>query len=235
MSSEPIRSGEKILNVSHAHRCIFIHIPKAAGTSIKKVFGMDDSGGHPGWHWYAEKYPDVWNSYTSFAVVRNPWDRFVSSYRHAQMKNSYWHDEEQGLHSDYDVLANKTLDDCLHMLCNERERLRHPAWRAQTTWLVDLQGPERKIMVDHILRYEQLDADFARLCEIAGHAAANAAHDQPLQALARLSAIFQRPDPAARRAGLRRRRGDLRLQLLVPARPARSIGPSSGLLAAAVS
>ncbi len=159
---------QKILNVSHAHRCIFIHVPKAAGTSIKKVFGMDDSGGHPGWHWYAEKYPDVWSSYTSFAVVRNPWDRFVSSFRHAQMKNSYWHDEEQGLHSDYDVLANKTLDDCLHMLCNERERLRHPAWRAQTTWLVDLKGPERKIMVDHILRYEQLDADFARLCEMLG-------------------------------------------------------------------
>lgn len=90
--------------ISHKHKCIFIHIPKTAGTSINTFF-------HPGVRFHYEKADyerlfgwcpkrrihmqhatskqlieteliteEQWNTYFKFAFVRNPWDRAYSDY-----------------------------------------------------------------------------------------------------------------------------------------------------------
>ncbi|TGG95239.1 hypothetical protein E4656_02120 [Natronospirillum operosum] len=69
--------------LSHRHRCIFIHIRKSAGTSIKHLFAdaskdFDDGVLDP--HWPPTQPPV--SDYYRFTVVRNPWDRFVSGWKY---------------------------------------------------------------------------------------------------------------------------------------------------------
>ena len=88
----------------HKYKCIYIHIPKAAGKSIQHVFakqlglgskkgsdllvGMNanpDSGPPDLSHLKASEYVQLgylsqekFDSYFKFSFVRNPWDRIVS-------------------------------------------------------------------------------------------------------------------------------------------------------------
>ena len=105
--------------ISHAHRCIFIHIPKCAGTSVKYFLFPNEKI-----HWKEANYevlhgwcpkrkffmqhataqqlletelvtPEQWESYTKFTFVRNPWDRAVSDYfwlmKDQKIKDSFSH------------------------------------------------------------------------------------------------------------------------------------------------
>lgn len=96
--------------ISHRHRCIFIHIPKTGGMSVEKAF-MNSlrlkfcNGECPPllltYNRNAEIGPvslahlspveyvkhsyltqDLFNDYFKFAIVRNPYDRIVSIYKH---------------------------------------------------------------------------------------------------------------------------------------------------------
>ena len=83
--------------ISHKYKFIFIHIPKTAGMSIDKKFtntrGICYKTDYEGlWHYTTEeiieKFGDgVWDEYTSFTVVRNPWDRMVSEYSWQRQQN----------------------------------------------------------------------------------------------------------------------------------------------------
>ena len=103
--------------ISHKHKCIFIHIPKCAGSSIRDFY-FDT----PNLDWTTPNYDllygwcpkrkihlqhatskqlieteliseDVWNNYYKFTFLRNPWDRAYSSYlwvmRDRKIKDSF--------------------------------------------------------------------------------------------------------------------------------------------------
>ena len=60
-------------------RCIFIHIPKTAGTSVSEtLFGR--ASRHVPYFEYERANPWKFRRYFKFAFVRNPWDRLVSTY-----------------------------------------------------------------------------------------------------------------------------------------------------------
>lgn len=61
------------------HSCIFIHVPKAAGTSIALTL-FNSPSRHVPWTEYYRANPGKFRRYFKFSFVRNPWDRLVSTY-----------------------------------------------------------------------------------------------------------------------------------------------------------
>jgi hypothetical protein len=154
---------QDIINVSHKYGCIFIHIPKVAGTSIKKVLCLPGFG-HPPWQYFYQAHPQYWQKYRSFTVVRNPWDRLVSAYHYAKMRKSFWHNEARGLHPDYQTLRDRSFEDCVSMLKNDRGLLKHESWFEQSLWVMGTGPLEGELMVSTVMRFENLAEDFAGLC-----------------------------------------------------------------------
>ncbi len=67
--------------ISHSLKCIFVHIPKCAGSSINQQLKLESLGfsGHaPASHHSEHK------DYFSFTFVRNPYDRVASAYKYFQ-------------------------------------------------------------------------------------------------------------------------------------------------------
>ena len=66
------------------HKAIFIHIPKNAGTSIETLFTNKSFRiqpyKHANIHEIKKKFPEIYNSYRKFTIIRNPYDKMVSWY-----------------------------------------------------------------------------------------------------------------------------------------------------------
>lgn len=67
--------------ISHKYKCIFIHIPKTAGTSIEFLLDNSISGTtHEPICYYKDS--QYLQTYYKFTFVRNPWSRFYSLYNY---------------------------------------------------------------------------------------------------------------------------------------------------------
>jgi len=69
---------------NHKSKCIFIHIPKTAGTSFGRTIfeNRDPSVSHTDAFYYKTFEPELFKEYFKFTFVRNPWDRVLSNFNY---------------------------------------------------------------------------------------------------------------------------------------------------------
>ncbi len=144
------------------HRAIFIHIPKTAGTTVLAALGAPSVfDTHAPNRAYARAYPEFYPGAYKFAFVRNPWDRFASSF-HFMKYGTDW-----PMQQDW---ARRHIGDL--SFSEFTYRMRNPLFRAsilaerffwpQTFWLI---GERDLQVVDDMFRFEAIPTAMQHLCE----------------------------------------------------------------------
>ena len=177
--------------ISHEYKCIFVHIPKCAGTSIESALGhLDGYEGRDGQdhrsirlieplspeltafmslarlsdvarrvrhHFRQGMNPNnkttvthqQFNDYFKFSFVRNPWARIYSMYKNVVRDEVHL--------SDFGVSKDITFKSFLNKFAGKG------MLRPQTYWLKSSSG---NYPFDFIGKFENLQEDFAKVCEL---------------------------------------------------------------------
>ena len=140
------------------HRCIFVHIPKCAGTSIRQsLFGT--AGGHRTLAGYQTMLtPELFAECFKFTFVRNPWDRLASAFfflKNGDMTSNHkWAKENLSTLENFDAFVRQWVT---------RENVwSYSHFRPQFQFIC-LEG--KRPAVDFIGFYENLVPDFSMICE----------------------------------------------------------------------
>jgi hypothetical protein len=143
--------------ISHKYKCIFIHIPRTAGTSIayqKDIFEITDDGTHDFVINVKNRVgQDIWNRYFKFCFVRNPFDRFVSLYFYfSQMSKEHrWYNDNIPVLTE--VQAYEDFEDfCVNFSKTKCRYNFH--FIPQYKWITDEKG---NILIDFVGKFENLN------------------------------------------------------------------------------
>ena len=156
------------------HKLIFIHIPKNAGTSIESIFLTEEYRKkypvkiierHATIYDVKDKFPEKYDLYIKFAVIRNPYERMVSWYCYVKQIVSEYNSRNM-LYPEKIVNWNYTF---LNFL-NEPEKLTEIAtesvglktnynklFKLQNTWV------DNSV---RIIKYENLNEVFFKLFKV---------------------------------------------------------------------
>jgi hypothetical protein len=132
--------------VFHNVRGIFIHIPKCAGTSIEKTLGGQEFGGHSTARGIRDKYPNEWERYYKFTIVRDPLTRFASGYHY--LRERRYNPALQN----HNIILSKDINDYIQNYFLEDNVLH--LWKQ-----MDFISEGGKILVD-TYRYEELESSW---------------------------------------------------------------------------
>lgn len=164
--------------ISHKHKCIFIHIPKAAGTSVER-FLRDIDSDIPAKVLRKRGFSHFFNDhldYYVFSFVRNPYDRLVSAWKWGQLKfekegDLPFYNKERAVSFEEYVLLTTDLDyrkDHKNLWSEYDEYHTLP----QFEFFPQLNGGHyftdkinSDFTCDFIGRFEDLNKDFEKVCE----------------------------------------------------------------------
>ncbi len=144
------------------HKCIFIHIPKNAGSSMTQAFQRigarksDQYDTHVPCTTISKDMPEKFNNYFKFAFVRNPWDRLYSMYKFTVRRG--WCSKDV-------PFCEWILKDAITEACKYQEPIVPIQQKSQLDWITDSEG---NTVVDFIGRFENLNQDFNKICNQIG-------------------------------------------------------------------
>ncbi len=155
--------------INHIHQCIFVHIPKTAGSSVTNALNAVSGPAEqksPKIGKHAKAYEikfllgkDLWERYFTFTFVRNPWDLMVSSYhwwlqKAPQLPPHRRRAERVKRMSGFSEFIQSDLG---RYMINERHGN-----------LFDWITENDKIIVDYVGKVETIDRDWKIICEQIG-------------------------------------------------------------------
>lgn len=168
--------------LSHKHKCLFIHIPKTAGTSIESaldilgnwqeenieiLFGLIQSENLKKHRFKSNflqhltleqihKITTIPDYFVSFSFVRNPWDKMVSIYSNPD-NNLVNVASSQGVD-----IKDLSFDDFIE----QTEHIKHIHLEHQHTFICN---QNHNIAIDFVGKFESINEDFNKLCTLLGH------------------------------------------------------------------
>lgn len=143
------------------HNCLFIHVPKCAGSSVKKAIFPGRTHGHMPLWFYERHFPEFFERAFKFCFVRNPLERAYSAYRYMRSNKSIARD----FPGHQMVMRYASFDSfVLQWLCEETAQ-KQMHFAPQWLFLCDSLG---QLRVDFIGRQESMEADFAHICSKLG-------------------------------------------------------------------
>tara|TARA_B100000519_G_scaffold201447_2_gene217002 strand:+ start:959 stop:1591 length:633 start_codon:yes stop_codon:yes gene_type:complete len=164
--------------INRDHKFIFIHIPKTGGTSIESVFVADAAEKdvpfkHGNARQYQKKFSKAFSSYFKTSVVRNPWDMVASLYSWLWHTDSPFNRWPKKWRSQTQTPLDWTLNEWIksdQFLRSSHRALSidnpHPRQEnTQLDWISDSNGD---LLIDYIMRFENLQHDFDTVCDIIG-------------------------------------------------------------------
>ncbi|AOE50150.1 sulfotransferase family 2 domain-containing protein [Kangiella sediminilitoris] len=137
------------------HKCIFIHIPKAAGTSILRALGHNGSRDHATYREYKVANSSKFEKYFKFTFVRNPVTRFESAYRYYKGGGNQRSTDEFffNIINQYKMSA----DDFCEFIADKKHYIYTPMFWPQTLYFLET---AEVCQVDFIGKFESIDKDF---------------------------------------------------------------------------
>jgi hypothetical protein len=144
--------------IFHKHKIIFTGIPKnASHAPFAHLSNKTDHGHHHATYIqdYREHDEELLDTYTSFAIVRNPYDRAYSCWNY--LRTIEYLEERFGIHSFEEFVYALESRTAIYEAHNE-ELTQHELTFPQHRF-ISIKG---HILVDHILRFETLDEDWKR-------------------------------------------------------------------------
>ncbi len=132
---------------------IFIHVPKAAGSSISLELFGHQVGHFTVMDWFARD-PLLTERLFKFAFVREPLDRLHSAWRFLRAGGMNAGDAETG------ARLAATFDDFVAQLVADATLQRWIHFLPQHHFLC---APDTRLLVDFVGRFEKMEADFARV------------------------------------------------------------------------
>jgi chondroitin 4-sulfotransferase 11 len=152
--------------ISHKYKSIFIHIPKTGGTSIKKILskydfelmslhqaqdGSNDDKTGAYIIGTANRLKrgisdEIWNNYFKFTFVRNPYSRALSNY--------------------FFLKYNKKI--CFNKFLKKKFNNIIDVWHFTLPQSRHIYNNKKKLLVDFIGHFENLQEDFNNICDKIG-------------------------------------------------------------------
>lgn len=145
------------------HKCIFIHIPKAAGTSVLNVLSKKKiNRDHCSYNIFLQSSKKKFQKYFKFCFVRNPYTRLMSVYSYLKNGGNGKADIpfQKMIHGKYPTFDQFVMDyldkDVIHQIT---------LLRPQYAFVCNY---KYEIMVDFCGKFENIDEDFSVICESLG-------------------------------------------------------------------
>ena len=151
-------------NAFHLTQSIYIHIPKAAGNSVRQiVYGpySEQLGAHVAARQYRNASPELFAKYFVFATVRHPLTRLRSAYHF--LSNGGMHDADRRWAAK-NLSAFKDFSEFVRAMENKEVRdriMRYPHFMPQSWFVCDERGG---LIVDFLVRVESFEADMRQVC-----------------------------------------------------------------------
>jgi hypothetical protein len=150
-------------HIDHKRKLIFIHNPKVAGTTLKAALKLPKNGVY---HHYTPTFlvsKELWEKYFTIVAVREPVDRFISSYFEIVTKAYTGYFRKA-----YPEIYKLTPREYFELFKNE-PFITTPQYRYATHFLSTKP-------IDFIIRFEHLNKDLKKLSKITGYKINNIPH-----------------------------------------------------------
>lgn len=142
------------------NKLIFIHVPKAAGTSVSHaIYGR--SLGHFKASEIKRWCPNEFTAFYKFAFVRNPWDRAVSAYRFALKGRT----DTAGINNwtSYRTAEFKTFESFVYEWLLEQDLAKiDNVFQPQYLYVVDA---NEELLVDDLYKVEKFEDEILRVSQ----------------------------------------------------------------------